>query len=114
MEIKSFTENLDFNTSKVVTKVILETPFSKEIRILLKKGQFMKEHRAPFPIIVHILEGQINFSVEGRTNLLKKGNIITLESNVNHDLKALEDSVIRLTLAKADDVLRVKKVINKA
>lgn len=74
----------------------------------------MKEHKAPFPIIVHILEGQINFSVEGRTNLLKKGNIITLESNVNHDLKALEDSVIKLTLAKADNVLRVKKVINKA
>ena len=63
MEKISFTENLEFNDKKIVTKVILETSFSKEIRILLKNGQLMKEHKAPFPIIIHIVVGEIDFGV---------------------------------------------------
>jgi quercetin dioxygenase-like cupin family protein len=52
--------------------VILETSFSKEIRILLKNGQTMKEHKAPFPIRVHILEGTIDFGIKGEIKSLKK------------------------------------------
>ncbi|MFT4970071.1 MAG: quercetin dioxygenase-like cupin family protein [Chitinophagales bacterium] len=54
--MNSFNDNLEFNNQRIVTKVILETSFSKEIRVLLKKGQIMKEHKAPFPIIVHLLD----------------------------------------------------------
>lgn len=111
MQKVSFTENLDFNDNKVVTKVLLETPFSKEIRILLKNGQLMKEHKAPFPIIVHIVAGEIDFGVEGAIHTLKQGDIITLAANVPHDLLAKSDSIVRLTLSKQDAAERVEKVI---
>ena len=111
MEIESFNENTDYNDDRIVTKVILESSFSKEIRILLKRGQVMKEHKAPFPIIVHVLEGEIAFGVDGESNLLKKGTIVTLQGNVPHDLTAREDSVIRLTLSKLDNASRVEKVV---
>lgn len=110
MKIESFNENLDFNNDKIVTKVVLETSFSKEIRILLKKDQVMKEHKAPFPIIVHVIDGEINFGVEGEIHLLKIGNIITLPANVPHDLYALKDSVVRLSLSKLDKIERVNDV----
>ncbi|WP_369412540.1 hypothetical protein [Mesonia aestuariivivens] len=32
----------------------------------------MKEHKAPLPIIVHILEGNIDFGIEGEIKSLKK------------------------------------------
>lgn len=48
----------------------------------------MKEHKAPFPIRVHILEGTIDFGIKGEIKSLKKGDVITLESNISHDLKA--------------------------
>lgn len=114
MNIKSFNEHLDYNENRILTQVILETSFSKEIRILLKSGQTMKKHKAPLPIIVHILEGRINFGVEGEIKLLKKGDIIALESNIYHDLNAKEDSIVRLTLSKLDDVNRVKNVADKS
>jgi len=109
--MKSYNDNLNFNEDKIVTSVILESSFSKEIRILLKTGQVMREHKAPFPIIIHLLEGEIDFGVQGETNLLKKGGIITLEGNIPHDLKANKDSIVRLTLSKLDNVSRVEKVI---
>lgn len=114
MNIKSFNEHLDYNDNRIVTKVILETSFSKEIRILLKSGQTMKEHKAPFPIIVHILEGKIDFGVAGELITLKKGDVITLDSNIYHDLTAKKDSIVRLTLSKLDDASRVVKIADKS
>jgi len=113
MNIESFTENLNFNDQKVVTKVILETPFSKEIRILLSKDQMMKEHKAPFPIIIHVIEGEIDFGVQGTKHNLKKGAIFTLEANIPHDLTATIDSIVRLTLSKLDTSERVEKLVEK-
>ena len=110
MEVTSFNDQLEFNENKIVTKVILESSFSKEIRILLKKGQIMKEHKTAFPITVHILEGAIDFGALNKVNLLTKGAIVSLDGNVPHDLTAKEDSIVRLTLSKLDNAQRVEKV----
>jgi quercetin dioxygenase-like cupin family protein len=110
MEMKSFNDELVFNDKKVAIKVILESLFSKEIRILLKEGQVMKEHKTPFPIVVHILEGVIDFGVKGVIHTFKKNDMIALEGNTPHDLTAKEDSIVRLTLSKLDKAERVEKV----
>ena len=114
MKVESFNDQLEYNDKKIVTKVILESSFSKEIRILLKNGQVMKEHKTAFPITVHVLEGIIDFGVNGQVSELTKGAIIALEGNTPHDLTAKEDSVVRLTLSKLDNVQRVEKVIETA
>ena len=88
----------------------LTPSFSKEIRILLKSGQVLKEHKTKYPIVVHVLEGEINFGVEDLIHTMKSGGIISLEGNVAHDLTAIQDSVIRLSLFKLDNVERVEKV----
>ncbi len=72
----------------------------------------MKEHKTAFPIIVHVLSGQIDFGVENETHLLDAGGIIALEGNIPHDLVAREDSVVRLTLSKLDKIERVEELVN--
>ena len=110
MKTASFNDALQFNRDRITTSVILETSFSKEIRILLAKGQKMKEHKTPFPIVVHVLEGAIDFGVQGEIYSLEKGAIIALEGNISHDLTALKDSVVRLSLSKLDTIKRVENV----
>lgn len=110
--MESFSNDLSFNDDRVTTSLILETSFSKEIRILLKKDQVMKEHQAPYPIIIHLLSGKIDLRVEGQSNHLEAGSIVTLDAKVPHDLTAHEDSVVRLTLSKMDTSERVAKAAN--
>jgi len=110
MKIDSFNEDITFSNEKIITKVVLESSFTKEIRILLKKGQVMKEHKTPFPIVVHILSGKITFGVNGANQNLTEGDIIALAGNIPHNLTAKKDSVIRLSLSKLDKAERVEKV----
>jgi quercetin dioxygenase-like cupin family protein len=112
MKTASLNEDLIYNENKVAIKVMMETETSKEIRILFRKGQLMKEHKAGFPITVCVHQGTITFGVNDEKHILKSGDLISLDPNVPHDLLANEDSIVRLTLSKSDNLDRVKKVID--
>jgi len=113
MEIASLYESLEYGIDRPKAKVLFNNDDVKEIRITFRKGQEMKEHKAGFPIVVEIVDGSIDFGVNGERFILEKGKLITLASNVPHDLTALEDSIVRLSLNKSDDVNRPKQVIEQ-
>ncbi len=111
METANIYQNLEYNANNPVINVLFETDFTKEIRIVMQKGTAMKKHKTKFPIVVQLLEGKIDFGVNDEVKNLQKGDLIALDGNVPHDLKATEDSVIRLTLTKYDETERVRKVV---
>ncbi len=111
MKTANIHNDVVFNEAKPMISVLFETDFTKEIRIAMHKNTQMKEHKTAFPIVVEIVEGEINFGVNGEVKNLKKGDLIALEGNVPHDLKAVENSIIRLTLTKHDTSERVKNVL---
>jgi len=111
MKTASLTKDISYKVEKPNIEALLETPFSKEIRIVFKAGQIMKEHTAPGAIVVEIFEGAIDFGVNGVVHRVVKGDLLTLEAKVPHDLKAVEDSIVRLSLSKIDDINRVYRVV---
>ncbi|MCM4158299.1 cupin [Antarcticibacterium flavum] len=112
MKLASLTKDLEYNENKPAVKVLMDTDSSREIRITMKKGQVMKEHKTPFPIVVEIFEGEIKFGVKGESHFLVKGDLVQLDGDVPHDLEAQADSTVRLTLSKFDTAERVKGVAN--
>ena len=112
MKTAELLKNVEYKEESPVIRVVLETTFTKEIRIVMKKGQIMKEHQTPFSIVVEIVDGKIDFGVQDKILHLKRGALIALEGGVPHNLKAITNSIVRLTLTKADKSERVKNVIN--
>ena len=111
MKTASLVNNLEYKENKPAISILLETEHSKEIRIAMRSGQIMKEHKTPFPIVVEVFEGKIDFGVQGKILQLNKGDLIALDGGIPHDLEAKEDSTVRLTLSKSDSLKRVEKVV---
>lgn len=111
MKIVSILKDVQYNPDRPAISVLMESDFTKEIRIVFKHGQHMKEHKAPYPITVEVVEGTIDFGVYGNSNKLNRGDLISLSGNVAHDLTAKADSIVRLTLSKNDSISRVENVV---
>lgn len=112
MKTSSLLKNIEYKEEKPGINVLFETESTKEIRIVMRNGQLMKKHQTPFPIVVEIFEGELDFGVEGEVHHLKRGDILALEASVPHDLMATSDCIVRLTLSKSDTVQRVEKVVD--
>jgi quercetin dioxygenase-like cupin family protein len=66
---------------------------------VLKSGARLNEHKAPGPISVLVLEGRITFSADGQRLDLGPHGLVTLPARVPHEVEALEDSAILITIA---------------
>lgn len=113
IHIENLLDNLEYGEKKPAVKIMVDNEFTKEIRIVFRKGQEMKEHKTSFPIVVEIIKGSITFGVEGKPYELNIGSIIALDPSIPHDLTANEDSIVRLTLHKSDQISRVMDVIKE-
>ena len=111
MHSTNILKDIIYNENKPAISVLFETATTKEIRIVFKRGQIMKEHQTAFPISVEMVDGTLDFGVENQVHHLERCDLLALEGNVPHDLKATSDCVVRLTLSKQDSVQRVKEVI---
>lgn len=114
MKTVNIYSDIVYGETKPNVSLLLQTLFTKEIRIAMKKGQIMKEHQAPYPIVIEMVEGKVNFGVNGEMHIILKGDILSLEGAIPHDLTALEDSIVRLTLSTLDSEKRVEKVAKEA
>ena len=110
MAVARFLQGVSYQDGGVAVSVLLDDELSKEIRICFKKGQLMEAHQAPYAISVMTIAGSIEFGVDGEMVTLDAGDIINLSASVVHSLEATEDSVVRLTLNKADTIKRVSLV----
>ncbi|GAB7548817.1 cupin domain-containing protein [Cupriavidus sp. 8B] len=79
------------------------TAFFKEsrlevMRLVLTAGKHMPAHAVAGPITVQCLEGEVDIGVEGAHRLLRRGDLIYLESNVMHDVTAISNASLLVTL----------------
>jgi quercetin dioxygenase-like cupin family protein len=111
MNQASFLADIIYGETQPIITPLITNDFTKEIRIVFRAGQSMKAHKTSFPITVMIVQGAIDFGVAEERYTLSTGDVVALEGNVMHDLNALEDSIVRLSLHKADSVARVSGVL---
>lgn len=111
MNTISLLENITYQDNKPSVTVLLKTKTSKEVRIVMKKGQSMKEHKAPFPIIIELFDGEVDFGVNGEKQVLKKGDLIALDENIPHDLRCLSDCIVRLSISNFDSIERINATL---
>lgn len=79
---------------------------SDSLRIVLMgfhKGAKLIPHKANGVISLQVISGSIEFTARDKTVTINKDQMIALDEGIMHDLTALSESFVLLTLAKASD-----------
>jgi quercetin dioxygenase-like cupin family protein len=69
------------------------------VLIALRANARMPEHKTEGRISVHVLAGHIQVKAAGRTFNLRPGALLALDQGLPHDVEALEESALLLTIA---------------
>jgi quercetin dioxygenase-like cupin family protein len=62
-------------------------------RLVLKKGAHVPLHQHMHEQISHVVEGKLDFLLDGRSITVSAGEILCIPPHVQHEVIALEDSV---------------------
>jgi quercetin dioxygenase-like cupin family protein len=76
------------------------------VLIALKGGARIPEHKTNGRISVQVLSGHVRLNASGRAFNLLPGSVLSLEERAPHDLEALEESALLLTIAWPGDSAR--------
>ena len=87
------------NLKHAVSATIVKTDQLQVFRFILLKDKLFAEHKVPGAITVQCLEGVVEFTSPGRTQLLRAGHLVYLAQSDLHALKGIEDASVLVTIA---------------
>ena len=62
-------------------------------RIALKKGAHVPQHHHMHEQISHVVDGALEFRIDGKAVAVRAGEILCIPPHVPHEVVALEDSI---------------------
>jgi quercetin dioxygenase-like cupin family protein len=80
------------------SKTLVKHPSFRVVLTLLKANVSIHEHRTDAPISIQPVMGKIRLHLPGRTAELAQGHLLVLDSDVPHDVEAIEESAFLLTI----------------
>ncbi|MBU2555282.1 MAG: cupin domain-containing protein, partial [Bacteroidetes bacterium] len=84
----------------VVSKHIIKKETGNISLFAFDKGEGLSEHTAPFDAVVHVIDGEADIIIDGKSNLLHAGETIIMPANLPHALIAIERFKMVLTMIR--------------
>lgn len=81
------------------SKTLVKQPDFRIVLIALKRDGHLEEHSADARISIHALSGHLKLRLPEQTVDLPAGHLLVLDKALEHDLEALEESAILLTIS---------------
>ncbi|MEZ3550974.1 MAG: cupin domain-containing protein [Muribaculaceae bacterium] len=92
---------IEIEPGKIIRRELVKNDYGAIILLAFDKDMAIDEHAVPFDVMVQVVEGAVEFSVEGQPHYLSKIDSIILPAMTVHAVKAVEPAKIMLTRIKA-------------
>jgi quercetin dioxygenase-like cupin family protein len=84
---------------------LFKYPDLRCVLIAIRKGSHIREHQSEGRLALQCLRGRLRVQLEGTLSELGAGQVLALERSVPHEIEALDDSEVLLTVAWAGRVV---------
>jgi quercetin dioxygenase-like cupin family protein len=81
------------------SKTLAKYPDFRIVLILMKSGTRMRQHKAEGRVSIQQLRGQVCVGLPDRKISVSAGQLLVLDCGVLHDVEALEESALLLTIS---------------
>ncbi len=92
---------VSYQADSVVSRQITKAEAGNITLFAFDAGQELSEHTAPFDALVHILDGEAEVRVSGKTYGVSAGEAIILPANEPHGVKAVMRFKMLLTMIRS-------------
>ena len=99
-ESNKLSDLVEYQQESVVSKTLIKKEKGTITVFAFDKGQGLSEHTAPFDALVQVLDGKADILLDGKSNVVSKGEMIIMPANVPHALKAIEKFKMMLVMIK--------------
>ena len=79
---------VEYQEGAVVSRTVIDKEKGTVTLFAFGKGQGLSEHTAPFDALAHILDGEAEIIISGKTLNLQDGEMVIMPANEPHALKA--------------------------
>jgi nucleotide-binding universal stress UspA family protein/quercetin dioxygenase-like cupin family protein len=80
------------------TRTLVRTSSVEVVRLIVRAGQEVPQHKANGELIVHCLEGRVTLTALGKTQTLEAGELLDLPAGEPHALNGIEDASLLLAV----------------
>lgn len=99
-EVHKLADQVESAFDRVQCKQIFETDNGGISMLAFKSGQKLDTHLAPAEVMVTVLSGEIEFTMNNVANTLRQGDFLLMGADVPHSVLAKEDSKVLLVKVK--------------
>jgi quercetin dioxygenase-like cupin family protein len=100
-QVRRFADLADYQQGAIVSRTIIDKKTGTVTFFAFDQGQGLSEHTAPFDALVHLLDGEAEITISGKTHRLSAGEMIIMPANEPHALKAQKRFKMILTMIRS-------------
>lgn len=99
-EILDLNEMISYQDGSIVSRQITKAEGGNVTLFAFDSGQELSEHTAPFDALVHIVDGQAEIIISGKSFQLGSGQAIIMPANDPHAVRATSQFKMLLTMIR--------------
>lgn len=82
------------------SRALVNNPLLRVVEFTFDTGELLTDHASPRAVVVVVVSGQVDFTLDGTTTRLSDGDVVYMAPDARHALEAV--TPVRLTLTLVD------------
>ncbi len=100
-EVRKLADLVGYQDGSVVSREIIRKSTGTVTLFAFDEGQGLSEHIAPFDALVHVIDGEGQVTITGKSYHLNQGDYVILPAGEPHALKALSKFKMLLVMIRS-------------
>ncbi len=100
-QVLNLADLVSYQDDSVISRQITKADAGNVTLFAFDQGQELSEHTAPFDALLHVLDGQAEVRISGRSYELAAGEAIILPANEPHGVQAVKRFKMLLTMIRS-------------